>query len=148
MPRPFIYTADAESLRETGQPSTPLGLPVFNQLLEQTKTLIESGAGPDRSGLQPLIAQKLNELATARFAARGADVPEGFPVSIEEDAEAIASAISESLSFVILATIFNVVGTVDGQGNPILSYANTPADADSPQPVPLVAGAGKVPFPL
>lgn len=143
--RPFIFIADAVSIKATGQPTQPQGALIFNQLISDTRSMIADGAIQD--GLKDAIESKMTELSTRRFLEANSALPAGQVVAIQEDAEALAEAIADNLSFAIVATVFNIIGATDG-ANPIISYANTPLDPVAPAPIPLTSGGNKVPVPV
>ena len=144
--RPFLFIADATAIKETGQPTTPQGALIFNQLISETKSMITDGSVQD--SLKETIEGKMVELSTQRYLEVNSAMPDGQRLTITEDAEALAEAISENLSFAIVATIFNIIGTTSDGVNPIISYANTPLDPVAPAPIPLTSGNNKVPVPV
>lgn len=149
MPRPFSFTPlESAAIAQAGAPSNPIGQSFFEEMIADTKGLIQNGAGLTRSGLQTLIEERMVELATQRFNEQRADMPEGFDTVIREDAGALAEAIADNLSFVVVATVLNMLSKVDAQGLPVISFAMTPADADQDLPVPLVANRVAIPRPI
>lgn len=146
MVRPFIFPIDAVAIKNAGQPTLPTGTVIFNQLIADTKSMITDGLVQD--SLKDTIESKLTELSANRFVEVGSTLPDAQRQAIADDAEALAEAMADNLSFVIVATVFNILGSTATDGNPILSFAMTPLDPVSQVPIPLVAGNGKVPMPV
>ena len=146
MPRPFNYSSDAIQVRSTGTPLTASALPIFELLVNQTRSMIADGAG-QQPALKTLIHDKAMMLSTERFEGVGAVIPEAQRLEIEKDSIALADAIAQSLSWTIVATIVNFIGTTS-EGLPIFSFANTVADPEVQTQLPLTAGQNKVPVPV
>ena len=142
--RPFTYTLDAVSIKESGSPLSPSGSVAFEQLISEAGEMIQNGVG-GREGLEGLLAQRLTELARLRF--DDTLIPDAMIEQINDDARVIALSVAESLSFVMVATIINFLGSSAG-AQPLLSFAMTPADPVGQVPVPLVASAASVPLPV
>jgi hypothetical protein len=143
----FKYSADAASIKAGGEPVTPTASPVFEALISETQSLIRDNKG-ERQGLTELITDSMIEQAEAAFTslAHDGDLPDGMREATQRRAEALSEAISESLSFAIVASIINFHGTSNQSGAPILTYVVAePAEVSLNAPVlPVLLGIDPV----
>tara|TARA_R110000824_G_scaffold67640_1_gene175173 strand:+ start:31 stop:471 length:441 start_codon:yes stop_codon:yes gene_type:complete len=145
--RPFIFSVDAEAIKSGGSPSTLNGELAFNQLIEDAREMIVGGVG-DQGSLPDLITEKLITLSTQRHLLIGSDMPEAMKTQLTEDSVALAESIADSVSFAMVATIINFLGSTTLTLDPLLSFSMTPADSEQQVPIPLNASASAIPRPL
>ena len=103
MVRPFVFAVDAEAIKNVGQPTLPTGTVIFNQLIADTKSMITNGIVQD--SLKDTIESKLTELSAIRFIEVGSTLPDAQRQVIADDAQALAEAMADNLSFTIVATV-------------------------------------------
>lgn len=147
--RPFLFAVDAEAIKTTGSPSTLSGELAFNTLVQEARSMIVDGVG-DQESLPEVITEKLKTLAIERYQliGEGVTLPDAMELQISQDSVALAESIADSVSFAIVATLINFLGSSTLTQDPLLSFSMTPADAEQQVPVPLSASATAIPRPL